>query len=355
MAGLDTKRPWGVLLVTDGSQCIPYGFLPVTELKRLVELAQLNPQGADKIAPVDGVYEIPIGPPTIYVEQRGKWAVMTLKRSDLAQAPAKPLEMLGDLPKNYDLAAWVSFKNLVGQQREQVLAQLQAAMEVAMAQRSPEESDVQYNRRVRGIKQARQQLVTLINEAEQLTLGWTVDPGTGTSHFDFEVKAASGTNLAKQYAAMKPGKTNFAGFQLPGAALTANWCGTLTDADVARVDSALMGIRTAIVEELDDQRLSDQRLKQTAHFLDELVDLLKKNIDKKQSDGGAAVLLGPAKLTVVAGTVIADPARTDKLLKELLEEIQKNDRKAVSSIKLDAETTRASVSISYPCRRPSRS
>ena len=110
---------------------------------------------------------------------------MTHKREDLAHAPADPLKLLGDLPQKYDLACRGLLKNLPDESREQLLAQLQAGVEVAMAQ-TPDESDARVQRRALGLKQAHQQPSPLINEAEDLTLGWTVDPDAGTSYLDFE-------------------------------------------------------------------------------------------------------------------------------------------------------------------------
>ena len=46
------------MLLTDGHQFTRYGFLPVTDLKQLVEVAKLNPQLDEKITLNDGVYEI---------------------------------------------------------------------------------------------------------------------------------------------------------------------------------------------------------------------------------------------------------------------------------------------------------
>ena len=45
LAGLDTKQPWGAVLLADGQQSFTgYGFLPVVDLKPLMELAKGNPK-----------------------------------------------------------------------------------------------------------------------------------------------------------------------------------------------------------------------------------------------------------------------------------------------------------------------
>ncbi len=54
--GLDTKRPWGLVLNTDGSGFQPLGFLPITDLNKLLDAT------AGLIGPVeekaDGILQI---------------------------------------------------------------------------------------------------------------------------------------------------------------------------------------------------------------------------------------------------------------------------------------------------------
>ena len=49
------------------------------------------------------------------------------RTKDLANAPADPLKLLGDLPKNYDLAVRLSVKNVPDSLRQMLLGRLQSA------------------------------------------------------------------------------------------------------------------------------------------------------------------------------------------------------------------------------------
>ena len=157
---------------------------------------------------------------------------------------ADPLKLLGDLPQKYALACRVSVKSIPGEYREQFLAQLQAGTQVGM-EKMADESDAQHDARAFGLKQLLQQVIAVVNQSEDVTLGWSVDRTARAADLDFELTAQSGTPLAEQLAAMKPGKTDFAGFALPEAAATANWAGTLTDARVAQTKSTLATLRKA--------------------------------------------------------------------------------------------------------------
>ena len=173
------------------------------------------------------------------------------------------------------------------------------------------------------IKQLLQQVITVVNQSEDVTLGWSVDRTARAADLDFELTARSGTPLAEQLAAMKPGKTNFAGFALPEAAATANWAGTLTDAQVAQTKSTLAALRKALVHQLENQGLSEDGLKQATHLADELFAVLEKSVETRRSDGGLAVLVDPAGVTVLGGAAVADGGKLDEIFKELVAEIEK--------------------------------
>ena len=71
-----------------------------------MEVIKSNPKLASAITLKGDVYEIngPAAPP-FFVQQKGNWAVISIRRDDLANAPADPLQLFGDLPKDYDVAA----------------------------------------------------------------------------------------------------------------------------------------------------------------------------------------------------------------------------------------------------------
>ena len=134
LAGLDKSRPLASVLLTDGQQFIPYVFIPVTDLKQLVEVAKTNPQLAENITLDDGVYEIGAGSQTIYLQQTGNWAVMTDQERGLGPRPRRSAQT-ARRP-----AAEICFGvPRVGQERprpsirEQILAQLQAVTQVGMS------------------------------------------------------------------------------------------------------------------------------------------------------------------------------------------------------------------------------
>ena len=336
LAGLETKQPWGAVFQTDGQLFSTVGFVPVSDLKKLVEVAKGNPQLADSIELKDGAYEIRTPSMPLCMVQKGKWAMISDKREDLAKAPADPAALLGDLPKRYDLAVRASISNLPKEFREQLLAQLRAGAEVGM-QQMPSESADDYAIRANVAKQAVEQLTTLINDMDELLLGWNIDAKTKSTYLDVEVTAQAGTKLADQLAEIKSGTTNFAGLLLPNAAITANSVGTLSDAQVAQARANLATLRKSIKNELGKQDLSKDDLTLASQLLGDMIDVLEKTVASKKTDAALSVVLDPAAVTLVAGAAMSDGAKLEKAMQQLAGAIQKSED-AAKSLKLSTES-----------------
>ncbi len=338
LAGLDTTKPWGAVIQTDGRQEFPiYGFIPVTDLKQLVSLVGNFLPGGPPEEPTDGVYELETDGPILYVQQKGGWALIASSREELAQVPADPLKVLGGLNQKYDLAVRASIQNVPPAFRQELVEQLRVGAEAGMP-RLPGESDEDYAMRQGVAKQVIQQLDAMVGDLDEVLVGWAIDRQTGTSYLDFQVTAVAGSKTAAQFAQPATAKTNFAGFDLPGAALTANSAGTLSDSDVAEAKKAIADVRPKALEELKNQGLSADELKVASEVLSSLLDVVEKTVENKTVDGGMALLLKPDALTFVAGGAIADGAKLETMLKQLAAEAQKKEPEIAKLLTLDAET-----------------
>jgi hypothetical protein len=338
LAGLDMKRPWGAAFFSDGPKAnVFYGFLPVTDLKAMVELLKTNPQAAEKVQLKDGVYEIDADNKTIYLEQKDKWTLITDRRENLAAAPAEPEKLLGDLPKNYDLAVRLSVENMPKEYRDLLLAKLHLGAELGTNQ-MPNESDEQYALRSNVMKQASHRIATLFEELEYVTLGWNTDSSRNTTYFDVEMTARKGTALADRFALLKDHKTRFGGFTDPDAAVSACWTSILTDADVAEAKTNLAMLRKSVTKQLEDQSgLADEEQKLAVKLLGDLFGVMEKTAETKKKDGGMMLRLKPDAATLVVGTSVAEGKTLEKVLKTLVKELQKHDKGGIE-IKFDAET-----------------
>ncbi len=345
LTGLDTKRPWAVVAFWDGNQPVVYGFLPVSDLKQLIEAAKSNPGLAEQITENNGVYQIQAGPQAIYIKQKDSWAVVTNESENLDKAPADPTTFLGDLPTRYALAAQLTLANLPDQYREQFLAQVRAGMEAGMAQ-MPNETDAQYAARVFYAKQLIEQVNAVVTDAESVLLGWAVDSTNNSTHLDLEFTAKAGTKLAERLALVKPGQSDFAGFLLPDAAVRISQVQTLTDADVTQAKSALAVMRKSMLDNLQNELAKNKQgakkfdPKVLEGLVNDAFDVLDKTIETKKKDVGMSVVLDPKATTLVLGSAIAEGEKLQDVLKRFVDEAVKANPEAAKQVEyqFNAET-----------------
>ena len=338
VAGLDTKRPWGAVVLADGQQFIPYGFLPVTDLKQLFELSKINPALEEKVKLEKDVYAIEVKEgQTIYVQQKGNWAFITDKKENLAGLPEKPLDIIGDVAKKYDVAVRAFVKNVPKEYREQFVSQLQVGADAGMPQ-GPNESDAQYAMRQKMAQQTVEQVISLVNDLEYVTVGVNVEPKTAKTYLDVELTAGSGTTLAAQFGRLKPAKTNFAGMLAPEAVLAGNWAGMMSDAEVADAKAGLAVFRKMTKEELENAGIPGEELKSFSQLVDGAFAVLEKTEEAKKNDGGFTVLASPGALTMVGGLAIVGGDEFEKILKQTGEKIKSKAATESVEIKLDSDS-----------------
>ena len=333
LAGLDKSRPWGAIVSTDGKAFQVAGFLPVSDLKALMGvLAGLDIEAEEGD---DGVWTVSTPGPQILVKQQGQWALIVQKADDFANVPADPMKAFDGLDKKYDLAVKAVVKNIPPMFRQMALSQMAMGMD---APRMPGEPAEQYAMRKKMAENALKQVATLLNEMDEILVGLSVDESSKTATLDIEMTAIEGTKTAEQFAQMASAKSSFSGVNIPGAAVVANWAGSLTDADVAQAKSYLATFRENTAKELKKQNLPEDQLKLAKQIIDDLMDVATKTIENKKSDGGLVLLLDPEAVTLVAGSVIAEGAKLESALKTLAAEVAKDSPELAGLLKLNAET-----------------
>ena len=124
-------------------------------------------------------------------------------------------------------------KNIPEQLRQMGMSQLQAAANGRHANTGASEQ----------IKQVVPLITRLFNDLDEVTLGLKIDSSSNKCHLDLEIAAKSGTKLADRFAAMKGGKTAFAGVRLPDAALVISKTQSITDDDVASGQAFLAAVQ----------------------------------------------------------------------------------------------------------------
>jgi hypothetical protein len=334
LAGLDKSRPWGVL-VSLGENDLPVaqGYLPASDLKELMGTIPL-PGGAPA-ANADGVYELPMGDKTIHVKQKGKWAVFADNEEALKSAVADPTSAIEELTKKYLVSVRGSVQSVPAASRENAIRSLRGILEfgLMMQQGGTEEQKAMM---AANVKQLFAKLEKLSKELDTLVIGLGMDAQSKSLFLDFEASGVAGSDLCKKFETMKGAKTDFAGFAIPGAAMTMLSAGTTDDEDVAAAKQQLQSYKVNLDKLLDaNEQLGDKR-DLAKQLLGNVMDVLQKTIELKKNDAGMAVVLDDAP-AMVLGLRIAEGGKLESTLKKLVEEISADQPQLKDIIKFDAE------------------
>lgn len=333
--GLDKAKPWGAAMYLSGDEPRGFVFLPVKDMKKLLgAAAALGVQAGE---PDDGVYEIEVPDQTVFAKQQNGWAIVAMSKDDLALAPSDPLTLVGEMPKKYDFAVRGSVQNVPRELRDLLAQQIRQGAEMGMVP-MPDESQEQFAARTAIARKTIEQMVEAINDLDVVLLGVSIDRTARSAYLDVQVTAVAGSKTAAAFGEMVDATTDFAGFGLPGAAMTLQVASKLSDADVAQAKEGIAALRRQSLAELKNQGLPAADEQTAEKVLTDLFDVLDKTIDARKTDGGMIVMLEPDSAALVVGGAVADGAKLEGALKTLIQQIAKEQPELAAGIKLDAET-----------------
>ncbi len=315
--GLDRTRPIAVVLTANGDELNPLGMIPVTDLPRFLD--GLSQQLGDPQDAGNGVFELATPVPT-YVKEQGGWAFVGPSIESLSKLPADPMAEMGDLNTKYDIGIRAVIKNLPDMYKQMALAKINEGVaqqiENSGNQLGAEEAALQQNL----VKAQVRQWETMINEIDELTIGWLIDRKEERTYIDVSTTAVPGTKTADQMAALKDMQSDFAGFVMPGAAATLHAVGELAEADIEQFVAMINPLRESAKKEIDeDDDLPNDEAKQAAKSLvDQLFTVLEETVREGKADVGAALILENQTMTVLSGFRVADGAKLEKSVKDLV-------------------------------------
>ena len=316
LEGVDKTRPAGALVSTDGENFQPLVFIPVTDLAGL--LSSLKEQIGEPEDEGNGVLRLAL-PTPVYIKEQTGWAFVAQTADAFANVPANPAAALGNLPNEYDFAARVNVNNIPEMYRAIAVAQLQAGIQQGLA-RQPGEDAAQHELRKSLLENNARQISRMVNEVQDVTVGWKVDASARNTFIDFSMTAVAGSEFAAQFAQFQNTTSRFAGFVVPDAALTLNTASTIAPADVEQAATAINSIRRIAIAELDkDQDLQDEATRTVVKdLLNSLMDVLVDTIRTGKSDLGATLELNPGSVNFVMGAYVADGTAVEEILKKVV-------------------------------------
>ncbi|MCO6455143.1 MAG: hypothetical protein J5I93_07575 [Pirellulaceae bacterium] len=322
--GVDTSRPAGMYIVMEGAAPKGVGFVPVTDfatVRRQIEEG-LNTELQDA---GNGVLRLAQEDRDVYVKPQDGWMFVSDRAENLGGVPKDPTVVLDGLHQTYDVALRINARNVPAEIRDMLVTQMKAGFARGFEQGLDEDQPNRELTEELG-RNMIQSYVSLIEETDQLTLGWAIDNEAKATYVDVKLTAVAGTELAQQMALLKNLRSNFRGFELPNAAATLSLSSKMRAAEIQQTLAMLKGLREQAMEQLDQNTdIPDETTRQAIKdAYGTAMDVVEKTVADGKVDGGAAVLLGSGKVRFVAGGGVADGPALERAFRKLVD-VAKNE------------------------------
>lgn len=317
VAGIDRERPIGLYFVPKAGEFHAVAFIPM-EANGLATILKLHKDqlGEPKDAG-DGVQQLGRGR-TVFVKEQGNWAYIAEQKQYLADLPQDPATLLGDLPKDYNLAGKLFVQNIPAELRRTGIDEIKLGIERFLDSPAARQNNIDRDQARELSKLYVGNLEKIATEADEIMIGIGIDEPAKHTVLDVSVSAKDGTSLARSMATQADAKTNFAGFALPEAAVTMSLASKVSQEDIAQVGTAMQAYRTQIAKQIDDSPdIPANKREAIKGLIGPLFDVIGKTIATGRMDGGLTVLLLPKSLSFAGGGVVADGPAVEKLVVQL--------------------------------------
>lgn len=347
LAGVDKSKPWGTVVTTDGFQFSATAFLPVTDLDQLTGALAgfVQPKDAG-----DGIKEIQVGENPLYVKQQGNWAFLARDTMMLTNLPDDPGALLQGLEKEYDLAVRAYVNNIPDVFRQMAIDQMKIGVEQGL-QPDEDETDEEFQARVDVTRKQVDQMITMINDLNTITVGWAIDQTMAATYLDFGMTALPDTETAAKFAAFKSITSNFAGFTSESSIFSLHATQPIAQDEIDQLLQTISTLGDQIDKEIEksEEIETDEDRAMAKDLVAKMIDVAKKTVQGGKIDG-AVSMVGEGPYTLVAGGKVADTEQVSEMIKSALNwGAQQND---IKDLKIDEETADGVTYHSFGPKQP---
>ena len=338
LTGVDKSRPWGGIVQTDGKDFTGYVFLPITDLKQVLDLLKLyskveeQGKGVFKVSPKDGKKPA-------FVKAEGGWAFFAEKPEILGQVSGDPASLLLGMEKRYVVALRVFAANVPSHLREKALSQFQEKARQG-AHRNPKESEEVFKARQKVGEDVLRSIVGAVNDLDQVMLGWALDREAEKTYLDLSIKAKQGTATAGQLALLEKTTSMFEGFRASGATLAANWVAQLSGAKIESLTELVDSLKKQAILDLEKKVPAEKR-EAAKQVIVDVAQLIDETLKSGKCDGAVTVMLDPHAVTGLAATYVANGATVERILHTVADFVTKENPTVGGWIKFDAGSVKS--------------
>lgn len=321
LVGLDKAKPIGASLsLNEAGIPTPLVFVPVTDADKLLDALQgLVPtvedlgDGFSRLKPANG--------PSIVMKETDGWAFLSNAKENLEDLPKDPAKLLGDLAKKYDVALRLNVQNVPEPFIQMAVQQIKAGAQSGLKQ-LPDEDDDAYRLRKEFAETYLNQMTQVIEEVDQITVGFAIDSKTRSSYLDTSLTVKEGGKLSAQLAAAQKaeGATKFAGFADPDAVGNLHFTSPIMKDDETVLLDAVATARKEAAKKIDESDdLDDVELKKTVQeMVGQVFDVAEATIRGGRLDGGA-VFVGDGPFEFVVGGLVVDAKKLEGVMKRAVD------------------------------------
>jgi len=316
LAGVDKTRPWGVALFPRDDKPAGYAFVPVTDLKALLKLAEdFGHKSSDA---GEGLIEIDTKQEgkRLLVRQHKGWAFFSDKPENLAHVPDDPGKLVVGMAKQYDLAVRLNISNVPAKDREKLVKALRAEAKKQLERAKGTESQQAVGRMI--ARMVLGCIETATKELEQVTIGGSFDQKAKSISLGMNVTALEGTATAAKFAQLKQSKTNLAGFTLPEAALTASCAVQCADVNTKAIAALFTAIEKAAFEAIDEKVDAEKKAQGMKKFVGGMLRVASETAATGRLDRRVSLVMKPDGVTLVGASHVANGPDLEKTLGMLL-------------------------------------
>ncbi len=309
--GIDTTKPWGAMVNVTAVVPTGFAFVPVTDFEAVMDKINATDGG-------NGIYEVNAAPVPLFIKHHNGWAFIGNQSDALDNLPDDPSQLLAGQEKEYDIAVRAFIKNIPDLYRDMAIGALKAGIDQANQKENETEDEFQTRKKIG--KASIKQIVTLIEETDNITIGWSVDKKERKTFLDVNLSAVPGSKMAKHFAELENSTSNFAGFLQADAAVTFNLVAKIASEDAAQVLATLKVAREQALSKIDSEaKLHNAAARQAIKsVVGDLMDALAATIEGGKIDAAGALVLKPDAMTFAAGGHVNDATKVEGALKKLV-------------------------------------
>ena len=326
LEGMDTTRPLGAVIESDGLVVNPIAFFPVNNTAAL--LASLSGVVGPTQRGPDGLWKIEHGEFSGFVRERDGWMFFAQDAAALANPP-RPEEVLGQLPVEFDAALRMNLQQIPDVFRQFVIDLVRNILRNELTQR-PDESAAVHHLRSAWLRFEFDAFERVISESEQVTFGYNLDSIKRRAEFELHFRPLPETSLSRMLKNLREAETRFAELVTrartgdENSALVAHATLSLGDGEIAATTSHLNELRGPVEELINSTGMiqSEEDRELLARLVGTLFETAEATIDSGRLDMAVLANGESAPVNILAAAHVGGSAGLQQLLERIASSAQ---------------------------------